>query len=166
MSSSVLQGEEKNLWKWVGVGEIDFCKLLFNNRTKNNSHPVPPSAALGPEPPEQRLVPAHEGLFPSGTFVFLAKETVNQHSPKKPGSSAVVMCSCRPAAGIVMGFSQLKKAEPLSYSPPFFPSRKKHLWMFPNDSNVCMTWGLVIVFTLIFTCEGHPLAPPKLGEFW
>lgn len=86
---------------------------------------MPPTATLGPEPPEQKLVRAHEeGLFPSGTFVFLAKEAVNQHSLKKPGSSAVVMCSCHPAAGIVMGFSQLKKAEPLSDSPSFFPSRK------------------------------------------
>lgn len=56
---------------------------------------LPPSAShcdLWSRAPKQRLVWANEGLFPSGTFVFLAEEAVNRRSAKKPTSAPVFVC--------------------------------------------------------------------------
>lgn len=75
------------------------------------------------------------------------------------------VCFCRPAAGTVMGFSQLKKAEPLPGIPPSSLQEQAFV-MIPHDSSVGMARGPVIVFTLIFTCERcSPTPDPQLGEF-
>lgn len=74
---------------------------------------------MGSTAPKQRLVWA-------GMSLSLAEGVVNQCSPKNAGElHGFRVCFCCPAAGIVMGFSQLKKAEPSSGNPPFLPSFKK-----------------------------------------
>lgn len=137
-------------WRW---GERDGGRQFLSNN--KNCHPLPPAARFGPEAPSRGLFGANEGLSPSGAFVFIAEAAVNQRIPKKPTPTpppSFRVCFCHHAAVVVMGFSQLKKAQSLFHSPaPSF--RKRHLWMIPHDSNLRRTWGLGIVFTLIFTCE-------------
>lgn len=139
-------------WRW-GWGEMAAAPLWQQKQLP----PSPSCSYPGPRGSKQGLVGANEGLFPAGTFVFIAEEAVNQRLPKETSTLPGFVCMlCLPAAGIVMGFSQLKKAESLCHSP-LPPIRKKHSWMIPHDSNMCRTWGLGIVFTLIVTCEHPPL---------
>lgn len=73
-----------------GRGER-FLQFLFNNK-KGNGRPSTSHCYVWSRAPKQRLVWANEGLFPSGTLVFLAEGAVNQPSPKKPMSYSVFMC--------------------------------------------------------------------------
>lgn len=62
---------------------------VFSVTTKKH---LPPSAShcyVWSRASKQGLVWANEGLFPSGTFVFIAEEAVNQRIPKEPTCSPV-----------------------------------------------------------------------------
>lgn len=62
---------------------------VFSVTTKKH---LPPSAShcyVWFRASKQGLVWANEGLFPSGTFVFIAEEAVNQRIPKEPTCSPV-----------------------------------------------------------------------------
>lgn len=131
MSSSVLQWEKRNLWKWVGGGEIDFCGFFLT--TKKQLPPSTSHCCIGSRDPKQRLVWANEGLFPSGTFVLLAEEAVNQHPPKHQWalqiSCVFLLPRCWDCNGI---FTAEEGRAPLQLSPPSFLQEKT----FVNDS----TW--------------------------
>jgi hypothetical protein len=72
----------------------------------------------------QGLVLANEGLFPSGTFVFIAKKAVNQCIPKKPMSSPVLVSFLLPCCWDCNGVFTAEEAEPLFHRSPLRPSGK------------------------------------------
>lgn len=131
---------------------------------KGNSRPSTSHCYVGSRAPKQRLVWANEGLFPSGTFVFLAGEAVNQRSPKKPMSSSVFTCvtaaCCWDCNGI---FTVEEGRAPVRHNPPLPSSKTRHLWMISHASNVVCDLRSSNCFTLIFTCECPSVPPVRRG---